>query len=223
MVAYFDLDKTLLDVSSGSAWLKAEMAAGNLRWWDLMIGFVWLTLYHVFGLHVGDPMRMAVRKLAGRPYSEIVETAESVYSDSVKGRARTGALDALAYHRAQGHRVYLLSSSLDLIVAKVAQEYGFDGYLATELHVDQEMLLTGEIKEPLCFGAGKVLRAAEHVRELGLTLEDSVFYSDSVSDLPMLSAAGRGVAVNPDFRLRRGAKRLGMCIEDWGCAGSERS
>ena len=221
MIAYFDLDKTLLDVSSGSAWLKAEMAAGNLRWWDLLIGFVWLTLYHVLGVHVGEPMRLAVRKLAGRPYSDIVQTAESVYMESVKGRARQGALLALGHHRAQGHGVYLLSSSLDLIVEKVAQEYGFDGYLATELHVDSEQRLTGEIKEPLCFGVGKVERASAHLRELGLTLDDSVFYSDSVSDLPMLSAAGRGVAVNPDFRLRRGAKRLGMSIEDWGGAGRE--
>ena len=216
MVVYFDLDKTWLDVSSGSAWLRAELKAGNLRWWDLLVGFVWLALYHLLGVHVGDPMRMAVRRLEGRLYSSIEGMAEKVYSESVRGRARPGALAAFARHRAEGHKVFLLSSSLNLIVEKVAQEYGFDGYLATELEVDEQGALTGKIVEPLCFGEGKVTRALAHMAEQGGSLRECVFYSDSASDLPMLEAAGQGVVVNPDVRLCLGARKRGMKVEDWG-------
>ncbi len=221
MVAYFDLDKTFIEGSSGTAWLKAEFRSGALGWWDALLGVVWLTLYHVLGVNVGSPMRLAVRRLAGRSSEALDATAEQVYRDAVQGRARRGALEALAKHRAQGDQVYLLSSSLNLIVDRVAREYGFDGALSTELAVDQEGVLTGAIIEPLCFGEGKVERARIHLKSLGLDLKDCVFYSDSLSDLPLLEQAAHGTAVNPDIRLARKAAEVGLPVADWGAASLE--
>ena len=40
-------------------------------------------------------------------------------------------------------------------------------------------------------------------------------HSDSYSDLPMLARVGTAVAVNPDFRLRRHARRAGWRVEGW--------
>jgi phosphoserine phosphatase len=53
------------------------------------------------------------------------------------------------------------------------------------------------------------------VQSLGSSLEHAVFYTDSITDLPLLEAVGRPVAVNPDPRLRRLARRRGWPIEDW--------
>ena len=100
----------------------------------------------------------------------------------------------------------------------MAKEYGFDGAIATELVVDEEGLLTGQVEEPLCFSEGKVQRAQRHLRSLGLELGDCVFYSDSLSDLPLLEQAGRATAVNPDIRLARKAAAVGIPIADWGPA-----
>ena len=221
MVAYFDLDKTFIDGSSGTAWLRAEFSRGSLGWWDAFLGVIWLTLYHVLGVHVGNPMRVAVKKLAGRSGQDLDKTAEEVYLTAVKGRARKGALEVLAKHRAAGDQVFLLSSSLNLIVDRVAQEHGFDGAISTELLTDERGILTGLLVEPLCFGEGKVERARSHLESLGLDLGDCVFYSDSLSDLPLLQEAGRGVAVNPDVRLARKAAEVGLPVADWGHAAIE--
>jgi phosphoserine phosphatase len=53
--------------------------------------------------------------------------------------------------------------------------------------------------------------AGEH----GIDLAHSSFYSDSYNDLPMLHRVGVPVAVNPDGRLRRHARRAGWRIERW--------
>ena len=53
--------------------------------------------------------------------------------------------------------------------------------------------------------------AAEH----GVDLAASFFYTDSVSDLPLLERVGQPVAVNPDPRLRRLARRRGWPIESF--------
>jgi phosphoserine phosphatase len=60
---------------------------------------------------------------------------------------------------------------------------------------------------------------AEAIRQLaaseGLDLARCAAYSDSVNDLPMLSAVGRAVAVNPDPALRHEARRQGWAVHDF--------
>jgi putative phosphoserine phosphatase/1-acylglycerol-3-phosphate O-acyltransferase len=73
--------------------------------------------------------------------------------------------------------------------------------------------LTGEVVEPVCYGQGKVVWAERFAAEWGVDLADSTFYSDSISDLPLMERVGRPVAVNPDMRLKRVARRRGWPIE----------
>ena len=44
MTVFFDLDKTLLDVNSGSEWLRHEFAAGRVSIWQTIQALVWLFL-----------------------------------------------------------------------------------------------------------------------------------------------------------------------------------
>jgi len=75
--------------------------------------------------------------------------------------------------------------------------------------------LTGSFNWPLCYGQGKRERAEALLRSLGARLEQTAFYTDSITDLPLLEAVGHPIVVNPDARLRRAAKRRGWLIEDW--------
>jgi hypothetical protein len=52
-------------------------------------------------------------------------------------------------------------------------------------------------------------------QRIGLNLEGSYAYSDSVTDVPMLAAVGNPVAVNPDKELRREAEERGWQIRDF--------
>jgi phosphoserine phosphatase len=76
-------------------------------------------------------------------------------------------------------------------------------------------LFTGRLLRPLCYGQGKVERASRLAAALGFDLAESTFYSDSYTDLPLLSLVKEPVCVNPDLRLRREAKRRGWRIERW--------
>jgi phosphoserine phosphatase len=49
----------------------------------------------------------------------------------------------------------------------------------------------------------------------GLSLEESVAYADSSSDLPMLEVVGFPVAVNPEPRLASIARKRGWLVEDF--------
>ena len=56
---------------------------------------------------------------------------------------------------------------------------------------------------PLCYGAGKIERALRLAASLGFALDEATFYTDSLTDLPLLERVREPVAVNPDPRLSR--------------------
>ena len=95
----------------------------------------------------------------------------------------------------------------------MAAYLGFPGqYLCTFLQ-SEDGRLTGAIEPPACYGTGKVVWARRFAAEHGVDLGASYFYTDSISDLPLLEQVGHPVAVNPDPRLRRLATRRGWPIQ----------
>ena len=74
---------------------------------------------------------------------------------------------------------------------------------------------TGQMDPPMCYGAGKIERTLRIAEAQGFCLDDATFYSDSITDLPLLERVQRPVIVNPDARLRRLARRRGWPIERW--------
>ena len=78
--------------------------------------------------------------------------------------------------------------------AGAAQRGGWSGCSAGE-H-------TGRSEGRLCYGSGKLDYAEAFARSRGVSLGECVFYTDSISDLPVLERVGRPVVVNPDGRLR---------------------
>jgi len=76
-------------------------------------------------------------------------------------------------------------------------------------------LFTGQIIEPLCYGLGKIERTARLAEREGFRLEDASFYSDSITDLPLLEVVKVPIVINPDRRLRKIAKKRGWPIEEW--------
>ncbi len=110
----------------------------------------------------------------------------------------------------------LLTSSSNYMAERVSQDLHFDGVLCNELEVDPDGFHTGRTVGPLCFGPGKLTHALAEAERRHASLSECSFFTDSFSDLSVLEKVGRAVAVNPDRRLERTAKKRGWEIVDWG-------
>jgi fatty acyl-CoA reductase len=84
--------------------------------------------------------------------------------------------------------------------------------------------LTGHLTSIPPIGEARALVLTDYAEEHSLSLEESVAYADSASDLAMLEAVGFPVAVNPESRLAAIARRRGWHVEHWAKAagGSHR-
>ena len=214
MIAFFDLDLTILDVNSAHLWVRTERQLGHISLGQLLRAAWLLTRYRLGASELDDALLSAIKTLEGQRESEFNARIDEFYEREVRGRVRPGALDAIAAHRARGDRCYLMTSASSHLSARFARDLSLNGSLAQRFEVS-EGRFTGRPKEGLCFGAGKLTHARALIEELGATLESCTFYTDSASDLPLLEAVGSPQVVHPDRRLARIATRRGWPIHDW--------
>jgi HAD superfamily hydrolase (TIGR01490 family) len=213
-IAFFDLDLTLLEVNSASLWVRREVRLGHLsRWWALRAAG-WLGLYELGFGRMEDAIRGAARTLTGKEEAVLHQRTIDFWNEELETRIRPGGRAAVAAHQAKGELAVLLTSSSNYLGQLAVDALGMDGLLSNQFEVIDGQY-TGDLKEPLCFGAGKLHHGAAMVEASGVDLSRCTFYTDSMSDLPVLEAVGRPVAVHPDPRLRREASRRGWEIADW--------
>lgn len=199
--AFFDMDRTLVRVDTATLYMRWQFRCGLARRRDLARVSWWLLQYTLGRADVDAIARLASRPLAGRSEREYAALLEEwVRTDVLPHVADKGRAEVEKRQRAGEHCV-LLTGSSPYAAEPVARALGIDHVLCSRLGV-RDGVFTGEPVLPLCYGVGKVRSAEAWAVDHGVDLAASAFYSDSISDLPMLERVGEPVVVNPDPRLR---------------------
>lgn len=113
--------------------------------------------------------------------------------------------------RDAGHDVVLISGSLDFLMQYFADYLGATHVIANRLEI-KDGYATGRLLRPVVAGPEKARLVRDHARIHGHDLNECFAYSDSYSDVPMLSVVGHPAAVNPDAKLARLAKAYGWPV-----------
>jgi HAD superfamily hydrolase (TIGR01490 family) len=180
--------------------------------------------FYMLGYHFGvidmeSAMDEALSTVAGLPEDEVRGWTETWYEREVRSHAAPGAWPVLQEHRQAGRPLVLLTSSSPYEARMATEQFGLDHRLSTAYEV-RDGRFTGRALRPICYGGGKVLIAERCAAEQGWDLDGSFFYTDSITDLPMLERVHNPRVVQPDLRLRRLARRRGWPVLDWSRADS---
>jgi HAD superfamily hydrolase (TIGR01490 family) len=135
----------------------------------------------------------------------LLDLADEAFDAVIRPQMYKGAFDLVKRAKMAGHRVVLLSGSPDFLLARLAKLVNADDVIGNRLQI-RDGRATGKLLPPIVAGPEKAKIIKDHAKEHGFDLDECAAYSDSLSDIPMLSVVGRPCAVNPDFRLRQLAK-----------------
>jgi HAD superfamily hydrolase (TIGR01490 family) len=217
--AFFDVDGTLLGPPSLEwrfiAFLLArdELATHHIARWLVRFG---QTL-------VSDPRDATLGNkhyLGGLRTSLVSDWEQSLTSYPLRWYG--DAIERMRWHGTRGHRVFLVSGTLDCLANVMRPQLpGPVEVSATQLEVLSGHW-TGRIVGVHLSGSekGRVVRSL--AAQFSVSLWDSYAYGNSIRDLPMLDAVGQPTAVNPRGRLRRIAFEEGWPICDWRLAAEQR-
>ena len=136
-----------------------------------------------------------VAMLAGMDAGEIDRVAGGLtYSPGAGALVRTMA--------AHGARCVLVSGGFDRVTGVVREALGFHADRANHLEVGDDGRLTGRARKPVVDSATKLAVLRETALAAGVTLADCMAIGDGANDLPMVAAAGFGVAYRAKPTLR---------------------
>jgi HAD superfamily hydrolase (TIGR01490 family) len=214
--AFFDLDKTIISRSSSLALSRPMFRAGMVTRGQLVRSAYAQLVYALVGADEKkmDRLKEGMLQLTkGWDRAEVERLVRDVIIDVIDPFVYQEALDLMALHRQERRRIYIVSSSPEEVVRPLARHFGVSGVIATRARI-VDGLYTGEL-EFYCAGEAKADAIRELAERVGIDLEGSYAYSDSISDLPMLEEVGHPVAVNPDKDLRKEAEERGWDIRDF--------
>jgi HAD superfamily hydrolase (TIGR01490 family) len=137
--------------------------------------------------------------------------ADDAFESVLKKAVFPHARDLIARSRDEGHDVVIVSGALDFLMKRLADHLGATHVIANRLEI-KDGFATGRLLRPVVAGPEKARLVREHAREHGHDLNDCFAYSDSYSDVPMLSVVGHPAAVNPDGKLERLARTYGWPV-----------
>ena len=130
--------------------------------------------------------------------------AEELFEDVLKPAIFPGAFELIEKSRSLGLRQVVVTGALDLSVIPLMKHLEIQDFVTNRLEFVNGVA-TGRLLPPVVAAATKASWIRTFAEREGLSLSDSYAYTDSMSDLPMLSVVGHPAAVNPDMRLRQTA------------------
>lgn len=202
--AFFDLDKTIIARSSPLALSRSFFKEGLIGRSFLMKSLYAQLVFHLMGADEDKMERMreeAARLTAGWEVERVKQVVTEVLEEVISPLIYAEALELMFDHREAGRLIVIVSSSPAEIVDPLADLLRVDRAISTRPTIEDGKYTGG--LDFYAYGPGKAVAMKELAEELGIRLDQSYAYSDSVTDLPMLEAVGHPVAVNPDKELRK--------------------
>lgn len=213
IAAFFDLDKTVIARSSTFVFSKPFFDQGLITRRTVLESSYAHFMFLLSGADHDQMERMRAHlteMCAGWDVAQIRSIVADTLHELVDPLIYAEAVDLIADHRIRGHDVVIVSASGEEVVAPIAEALGATHTAATRMEV-VDGKYTGAV-DFYCYGEGKVTAIEKLAATEGYELSRCYAYSDSITDLPMLTAVGHPTAVNPDRNLRREATNRGWPV-----------
>lgn len=215
-LALFDLDHTLLPIDSDYEWSSFLARIGaidgehyqreNRRYYEAYVAGT---------LDIQEFLRFALAPLAAHPRAELDAWHQRFMREVIEPNLRPAARALVDEHRARGDMLVMVTATNRFVTAPIARAFGIGHLVATDIDETPDGRFTGAPRGTPSFREGKIACTEAYLEARGLSFadfDDSVFYSDSANDIPLLERVDHPVATNPDPRLEQHARERGWRI-----------
>ncbi len=199
-MVFFDVDHTLTRRTTGRRFAEYCLRLGLITRRHLVPVPLFYLGYRM-GWVTKGMIRRALRPIVGVHRRELERLGRECFDEVIRYDIFDEALSEIRRLKKAGERIVLATTSLDFIVAPLAEHLEVEDVISTTLQYS-DGFATGETAVPAVFSREKHRRVFLFLENLGLSPRECRFYTDSYHDLPLLAAVGKPVPTNPDLLLR---------------------
>jgi len=213
-LALFDLDNTLLNGDSDHSWGMYLAQIGAV---DPAIQQekqdVFYQQYLAGELDIFEFCEFQFSVLKQNNLEQLLRWRDDFLETVVTPMIKNGKAELIEPHRQAGDELVIITATNDFITAPIAERLNIPTLLATTAEfIDGSY--TGKVSGTPCYQEGKIERLNLWLKDRNIPFQDSIFYSDSINDLPLLKLVDTPVAVTPDDKLRAHASEHNWQIID---------
>ena len=211
-LALFDLDNTLLTGDTDVLWCDFLIAQGRLDGAKFAASNADMEQRYQAGKATATEFcAFYVSLLKGISHRDGVLLRQHFFNEWIRPRISDDARALVEKHRAAGDVLILTTATNRFTTELTAKDLRIEHLIAIETESIDDVF-TGRTVGVLNMREGKVMRLMQWLRERGWAeslMGEATFYSDSINDLPLLSAVATPVAVDPDVKLAREVEARG--------------
>ena len=203
----FDLDNTLLSGDSDYLWgnYLCKVGAVDEKVYKLQ-NKKFYDDYCAGKLDIDEYLNFSLQAFAKNEISQLNEWREAFIREVIPPLISLPALNLVKQHLDKKNTVVVASSTNSFIVEPIANLFGIDQVIATDLEIMQQKF-TGKVDGLPCYGENKLTKLKHWIDVNRIQYNASWFYSDSINDLPSLKWADYTIVVNGDDMLCKEARK----------------
>ena len=201
-IALFDFCDTLVDFQTGDAFIdfirentgkkgaiiieKFRLFLIKMRFFAILSKFLPNNNWH---------KKLKLFQLIGISKNEIEHLSLLYYTKRIKPRFITKIIQELQQYKEKGYLIYIVSGGFSDYIIHFCKEFEINEPIATNIKYKNGICL-GIIDGIDCMHAAKIDKIKNIIDLSNINLEQSVAYSDSITDLPLLTIVKNGVVVS---------------------------
>lgn len=202
----FDLDNTLLNGDSDHEWGEFLIRKGLVdERKHRMQNDMFYEQYQNSILDINDYVRFTLKPVLSLNHTQLSFMHSEFMSSSIRPLILSQARALVNDHLKANDFCIIITATNEYIAAPIAKEFKVNHFFGTSLEKfsrKKEFFYTGEISGTPCYQHGKVEKIKQWLKSRAdLTLADSVFYSDSINDMPLLEQVSTPVVIDGDQKL----------------------
>ena len=214
-LALFDLDNTLLADDSDFLWgcfLVEKNLVDKIAYDDANKRFY--DAYKQGTLDIDEFLTFSLKPLTEHPR----ETLDALHVEFMKKyitpvMTQKGQ-QQIQHHRDRGDTIVIITATNSFVTGPIARAFKVDDLIASEPEIIDKQY-TGKVAGTPCFQQGKITKLNQWLESSSHDLANSVFYSDSHNDIPLLELVTLPIAVDPDDELKKIAEQRNWQIRSF--------
>jgi HAD hydrolase, family IB len=204
-IALFDFCDTLVDFQTGDAFIDFIRENTNKKRAFIFEKFRLLLIKIKFFSVLSRLLpknnwhkKLKLFQLKGYTKNEIEHLSLLYYTKQIKPHLITKIIQELQHYKEKGYSIYIVSGGFSDYIIHFCKEFGINKPIATNIKYKDGICL-GIIDGIDCMHTEKIDKIKNVIDLSNIDIEESVAYSDSITDLPLLTIVKRGIVVSKKY------------------------
>jgi HAD superfamily hydrolase (TIGR01490 family) len=210
-IAFFDLDRTIITLNSGSLLVRQAYKTGVMGTGNLINAILQSYLYKYNLRDTNLIISKMGTWIKGLNHEVIDVLSKDVVDKYLISAIRPEIIKEIEIHKNNNAKTVILSSAITSICDPIGKHLGIEDIICTSMET-VDGILTGAPVGNFCFGDEKRIRLLSYCEKNHCDPLKAWYYADSISDLPVFEVVGNPVCVAPDKKLGKIGRKRGWRI-----------